>query len=484
MRQALAGLALLGLLLCPVRAAEGGYADVPQGAWYVPYLDTVTQAGVMNGTGGGGFTPQGTVTGGELFAIQMRLTHLLREKAPLGPAPAWYWAEESVDRAKAREVLPGWLIDAYYYYVQSTVRAPVSPQSAFGKGRLAYWQEPATRTMLADALAEVLPMAAAINDVAFLPDTGDPDALMLCRAGILTGVDGYGTFHGEGTLTRAELTAAAARVLDPALRARYDPEPWPGWEGFTLSPIPVPRDWTAEPWNGGDYLACSRYVKIRSTDPDRLTGYGVLDREGTYILPDVYAYIWGFDERGISRVSSFDTPTSYVDTQGRTYGQEAAPTAPQSFSETDYRQGPYGYKAPDGSVLAPAVYDWVFPFSEGLGAVVKDGRVGFLDESGQVVLSPRFPIPDWEKLSTVVGQMYRFQEGLAVVMTGEREGQPLWGAVDRTGALVTPADFLFLDPPSDGMLPCGRLCGDRMVFGYYDCQAGRDVPILWGGARQ
>lgn len=67
----------------------------------------------------------------------------------------------------------------------------------------------------------------AINDIA-KDDIPDPDpafdagsALVLYRAGVLTGVDGAGTFDGQKALTRAEAAAILARVLRPELRVTF-----------------------------------------------------------------------------------------------------------------------------------------------------------------------------------------------------------------------------------------------------------------------
>ncbi len=54
----------------------------------------------------------------------------------------------------------------------------------------------------------------------------------------------------------------------------------------------------------------------------------------------------------------------------------------------------------DGYYLA---YDWVSGFSEGLAKVAKDGKWGFIDRTGQVVLDLEY---DWA---------WNFSDGLAKV---------------------------------------------------------------------
>lgn len=82
----------------------------------------------------------------------------------------------------------------------------------------------ATRALLAQTLYETVGDLEAINDIAATPDLPDGTAILsLYRAGILTGVDGAGTFHGEGTLTRAEAAAMLARIVRPELRISLPP---------------------------------------------------------------------------------------------------------------------------------------------------------------------------------------------------------------------------------------------------------------------
>ena len=52
-------------------------------------------------------------------------------------------------------------------------------------------------------------------------ETQDAEAILqLYQAGILTGIDQAGTFHGSGQLTRAQAAMMLARVLEPSLRVR------------------------------------------------------------------------------------------------------------------------------------------------------------------------------------------------------------------------------------------------------------------------
>ena len=51
----------------------GGFLDVPPGAWYAGAVEAVCDAGLMQGTGGGNFSPGEAVTRGQVAAILHRL---------------------------------------------------------------------------------------------------------------------------------------------------------------------------------------------------------------------------------------------------------------------------------------------------------------------------------------------------------------------------------------------------------------------------
>ncbi len=82
------------------------------------------------------------------------------------------------------------------------------------------------RRSFARRMAEVTDLPA-INDISAsaIPDLDPrfaPEAILeLYRAGVLTGVDGLGTFSPDSTMTRAEAAAICARILRPELRVRF-----------------------------------------------------------------------------------------------------------------------------------------------------------------------------------------------------------------------------------------------------------------------
>ncbi|MCP3098044.1 WG repeat-containing protein [Myxococcus sp. K15C18031901] len=85
---------------------------------------------------------------------------------------------------------------------------------------------------------------------------------------------------------------------------------------------------------------------------------------------------------------------------------------------------------PTGACLATYPFETMRPFSEGLALVARDGKFGFVDESGAWVLEPT--LPQWDRgLSECC-----FHEGLAQVNEQGRHG-----FIDKTGARVIEPRF-------------------------------------------
>ena len=78
-----------------------------------------------------------------------------------------------------------------------------------------------------------------INQITALPDAADAAVLSFYNAGILTGVDDWGTFAPDKTLTRAETAAMVARVARPELRESFSPADYAMFTAAYLKPADV-----------------------------------------------------------------------------------------------------------------------------------------------------------------------------------------------------------------------------------------------------
>ncbi len=95
----------------------------------------------------------------------------------------------------------------------------------------------------------------------------------------------------------------------------------------------------------------------------------------------------------------------------------------------------YGFINKDGRFKVPAEYEAATgSFSEGLAAVKKDGKWGYVDQTGAV------------RVRFTYDAAADFSEGLAAVCIGE-----LWGYITKTGAMAIEPSFDQTDPFTDGL---------------------------------
>jgi hypothetical protein len=149
--------------------------------------------------------------------------------------------------------------------------------------------------------------------------------------------------------------------------------------------------------------------------------------------------------------------------------------------------GRWGYADERGVVVIPARFDAALPFADGLARVgVVDEELpevganpnivwGYIDESGRVVVELRYAV------------LRDFSEGLAAAAVLDKERPELprpgrgerrnlkWGYVERGGSEVIPAQFLDAGDFAEGLAavnPGGAggssLCGPPANYGYID----------------
>jgi hypothetical protein len=96
--------------------------------------------------------------------------------------------------------------------------------------------------------------------------------------------------------------------------------------------------------------------------------------------------------------------------------------------------GKYGFVNRTGKLVISPAFEGAENFSEGLAKASQNGAWGFIDSTGNFVIAPQFRYA------------WSFSEGLANV---EKDGK--WGFIDRTGAFVIKPAFYFA-----GNFSCGR----------------------------
>lgn len=146
------------------------------------------------------------------------------------------------------------------------------------------------------------------------------------------------------------------------------------------------------------------------------------------------------------------------------------PDVGEGFSWTEFseglapvqKNGKYGYIDSNGKVVIPLQYDWCDKFSDGLAPVEKDGRYGYIDRTGKMVL---FLQDDYA---------FPFSEGLARV---EKDGK--WGYIDRTGKVTIPWQYDVVNDFSEGLAAVGKEVGNDWKYGYIDRTGKVVVPLQY-----
>ena len=215
-------------LALPAQAAEGDgwlihkVQDAPSftdtvGSWCQAEVETVYEAGLMEGQTAERFNPQGTLMPEHITAVCARLYSLLTggdgTVSPAQEGEAWY--------------------QPYYDSLAQALHYEGGADALAQKFRPG--KTPASRSMFVELLSLTLEAAKVdlprINAVTVLPDSVDPAVLAFYNAGILAGTDPYGTFDGNGTLNRGQAAAMLARLVDPEKR-----------QTFTLESLDICRD--------------------------------------------------------------------------------------------------------------------------------------------------------------------------------------------------------------------------------------------------
>lgn len=92
------------------------------------------------------------------------------------------------------------------------------------------------------------------------------------------------------------------------------------------------------------------------------------------------------------------------------------------------RDGKFGYADRNGEIVVPAQCELADPFSDGLAGVVLDGKWGFIDRTGKLIIDPKFD----------VGGV--FQNGLAMIAESDR-GRPFF--INKKGEVVSEWPYVF-----------------------------------------
>lgn len=182
-----------------VSYADGIFSDVKADDWFSANASAAYELGLMNGTGGGRFSPANSLTLGEAVTLAARLHSIYytgKDEFPRYDGGNWY--DPYVDYAREKDI--------------------ISENFSFDL--------PATREEFVHILAAALPGEALlpVTDAVTFADASrviyNGDVRLLQRAGVISGIpeDGRLYFRPGNTISRAEVAAVITRMAKPGLR--------------------------------------------------------------------------------------------------------------------------------------------------------------------------------------------------------------------------------------------------------------------------
>lgn len=119
-----------------------------------------------------------------------------------------------------------------------------------------------------------------------------------------------------------------------------------------------------------------------------------------------------------------------------------------------------------GKIVIDGRYDHAWNFSEGLAAVCRDNRIGFVNTAGEEVIPCQFPTTQY----AITRLGYAFHDGYCVVTSSKNE----CGLISQTGELVVDTIYDCIWAPSS----CGvRIFQDEDKYGVMDIDGTITLPL-------
>lgn len=192
--------------------------------------------------------------------------------------------------------------------------------------------------------------------------------------------------------------------------------------------------------------------------------WGYVDFAGSIVIALKFRYAGTFD-RGMALVL-LDDKFFFINHKGERVTPEFAQAYHFSGELAAVQVGDkIGYIRRDGTFALPPQYKGSsgIDFSEGLVAFRSDGKVGFMDDTGAIVVNPGYD------------DAYPFSEGLAMVRLGDS-----WGYINKTGKMVIPPNFQITNSFNEGV--ASVYLADTKKVGYIDHSGTFVLPAIFDAA--
>jgi hypothetical protein len=283
-------------------------------------------------------------------------------------------------------------------------------------------------------------------------------------------------------------------------------------EDRSLFPAPIGATWGFID-NRGKVVIASHFESVESFSEGLAAAkfegrWGYINRSGVAVIPFRYRTAQSFHGSvAIVDTGLPDHPVGVIDPSGAwvtqpmfrslsaadgpgglLFGQKEAGDGPSFYDRNgNLVLGPYSLAFPfsegrarvktekgewlidaSGNFIAkpPVILDGI-RFSDGMIAIRRDRKVGYMDIDGNIAIEPQFD------------QGGAFSEGLAAVESGGH-----WMFVDKSGTATAhlPEDVIFAEPISDGLALVTAGPESSRKFGYVDRNGQWAVKPVWEDA--
>lgn len=228
----LLALAMSMHLAAPALAAEASFfSDVPESHWAYAYIERAARAGVVNGTGGGLFSPEEPLGMAEFTAMVIRGIYgeETAERYAVVGEGQWYSGHtaaaaslglyEKTEVEERFDAAGGGGEEAYAVFLSSSINWDVTRYDMAGIMRRLIGTGDAAIPVAEDELQAACDWAASgaasvVADWEQVPEKYRESVALCYYYGLLAGTDDQGSFTGGAAVTRAQAAAVLCRLLD------------------------------------------------------------------------------------------------------------------------------------------------------------------------------------------------------------------------------------------------------------------------------
>lgn len=174
---------------------------------------------------------------------------------------------------------------------------------------------------------------------------------------------------------------------------------------------------------GGSMDAIGCVIDIRRAK------YGLINRAGDYLIKPEFESLKYLNEERTLLCFRRETSSGIIDREGNILcdieGCCDLYALENGMISAEFENGKHGYLDASGNVVIPPEFDFAYSFSEELALVAIEWKWGYIDKSGAVVIPLQFE------------HAHSFENGIAIVGLITSDGEK-YGCIDRTGRFVLP----------------------------------------------